>query len=66
MSLKLISLFTCGMGMDIGFEQAGFKTVYANDITKFACDTITKNKKLIHCDLGDITDISSKEILERS
>ena len=66
MSLKLISLFTCGMGMDIGFEQAGFKTVYANDITKFACDTITKNKNLIHCDLGDITDISSKEILERS
>ncbi|WP_428325939.1 DNA cytosine methyltransferase [Nitrosopumilus sp.] len=42
---KVISLFTCGMGMDSGFEKAGFQTVYANDITKFACDTIKEVKK---------------------
>ena len=40
----VISLFTCGMGMDLGFEAAKFETVYANDITEFAYNTITKNK----------------------
>ncbi len=32
----VVSLFTCGMGMDRGFEESGFQTVFANDITKFA------------------------------
>ena len=62
---SLISLFTCGMGMDLGFEEAGFSTLYANDITNFACNTIRKNKPQIVCDEGDITNISSKEILKK-
>ena len=65
-SPKVISLFTCGMGMDLGFEMAGFKTVYANDIAKFACDTIRHNREGINCDLGDITNIKSSEILKKS
>ena len=65
-SPRVISLFTCGMGMDLGFEMAGFKTVYANDIAKFACDTIRRNREGVHCDLGDITNIESSEILKRS
>ena len=66
----VISLFTCGMGMDAGFEKAGFQTIYANDITKFACETIRsvkkkeiKNKKL-YLDEGNVFDISSKRILK--
>ena len=63
---KIISLFTCGMGMDIGFEKAGFSTVYTNDIAKFACDTIRRNKPGLHCDEGDITGIRSEQIMERA
>ena len=62
----VISLFTCGMGMDLGFEKAGFNTVYANDITKFACNTIRENRPELPCDEGDITEIPSKKILEKS
>ncbi len=69
---SVISLFTCGMGMDYGFEKAGFMTVYANDITKFACDTIAEVKKkeieeekTLHLDKEkSIFDISSKSILD--
>ena len=53
------------MGMDIGFEKGGFETAYANDIEKFAYNTIKKNKPDIQCDLGDITNITSSEILRR-
>ena len=66
----VISLFTCGMGMDRGFEKAGFQTVYANDITKFACDTIRKVKKKeikkrsFHLDEKSIFEIPSDKILE--
>lgn len=62
----VISLFTCGMGMDLGFEKAGFNTVYANDITKFACNTIRENRPKLPCDESDITEIPSEKILERA
>jgi DNA (cytosine-5)-methyltransferase 1 len=67
----VVSLFTCGMGLDAGFEKAGFQTIYANDITKFACKTIEAVKKkeiedkLLHLDSEkSIFDIPSKKILQ--
>lgn len=61
----VISLFTCGMGMDLGFEGAGFETVYTNDIKKFACNTIRTNRPKILCDEGDVTDIPTTDILKK-
>ena len=44
-----VSMFSgCG-GFDIGFRQAGFSTVFANDINPDACETYRKN-------IGDIFD----------
>ena len=62
----VISLFTCGMGMDIGFGKAGFDTRYANDITKFACNTINSNKPGIPCDHADIADVPSSTIMHKA
>lgn len=40
---QVISLFSgCG-GFDLGFEQCGYKTVWANDIDQFACETFKHN-----------------------
>lgn len=52
--------------MDLGFEAAKFRTVYANDIESFACETIRANREKIPCDKGDITDIPTKQIIKRS
>jgi DNA (cytosine-5)-methyltransferase 1 len=43
MRRKLVSLYSgCG-GIDIGFERAGFETVFATDIWNLACNTLEKN-----------------------
>lgn len=63
---SVVSLFSCGMGMDLGFEKAGFGIRYTNDITPFACNTISANRPRVHCDEGDITDIPSGQIARRA
>jgi len=57
----VISLFSgCG-GMDLGFKNAGFNIIWANDFYKDAVNTYKKNIGN-HIVLGDITDIPSNEI----
>ncbi len=51
--IDVISLFSgCG-GMDLGFDQAGFNILWANDIDQKACQTYEKNigKHIVHGDI---------------
>jgi DNA (cytosine-5)-methyltransferase 1 len=57
----VVGLFSgCG-GLDLGFIQAGFNVVWANDFFKEAVETYKKNIGN-HIVLGDITKIPSSEI----
>ena len=53
---KILSLFSgCG-GLDLGFHQQGYETVWANDFNEWAVDTFKKNfGDVITC--GDIEEI---------
>lgn len=55
---SLISLFSGAGGMDLGFKQAGFDIVFANDFDRDACETYSKNvdKNILYCDIGKIKD----------
>ena len=43
MKPKIVSLFSGAGGMDLGFKQAGFEVLLANDFEKDACNTYKKN-----------------------
>ena len=40
LQMKCASFFAGVGGIDIGFEQAGFETVYANEFDPYAPDTL--------------------------
>jgi len=59
--MTVISLFSgCG-GQDLGFTNAGFKLVYANDNSKMVRETFEKNHG-IRIDKRSITTVPSTEI----
>ena len=62
--MKAISLFSGAGGMDIGFEQAGFEVVVAVEQDPSCCDTLRRNRPRTPVINGDITKITTKEILD--
>lgn len=59
--MKCASFFAGVGGIDLGFEQCGFETVYANEFDPYAADTYEKNFK-IKVDRRDITTVPADEI----
>lgn len=61
--MKVVSLFSGAGGLDLGFKNAGFQIVWANDIDSDAVLTYKKNigdhivlKDLSQIDMDDIPD----------
>lgn len=58
----VVSLFSGAGGLDIGFEKAGFHTVFATDVWDVACETLKKNNVADTVFCGDIRDINFKSL----
>ncbi|OPX55764.1 DNA (cytosine-5)-methyltransferase 1 [Oceanospirillum multiglobuliferum] len=59
--MKAISLFSGAGGMDVGFKDAGFNVVAANEMDKHACETFKANHPNCKLIEGDI-DICGEEL----
>ena len=62
--MNIISLFSGAGGLDLGFEKAGFNTVWANEYDKDIWETYEKNFPHTKLDRRSITKIPSDEIPE--
>jgi len=62
MSLKTIDLFAGVGGIRLGFEQAGFETVWANDFEPKCADTYDLNFGDKALTVADITKVNEKDI----
>jgi DNA (cytosine-5)-methyltransferase 1 len=60
--LNIASFFSGAGGLDLGFEQAGFNTVWANEFDKNIWATFEANFPHTHLDRRSILDVRPKDI----
>jgi len=60
--MRVASMFSGIGGIDLGFQQAGFEIVWANEFDKYAAKTYRKNFGDEHLVEGDIKGISASDI----
>ena len=63
---KIISLFSGAGGLDIGFRNAGFSTAVAVEYDPACCRTFRKNMPQTPLIEGDISTITTEEILSKA
>lgn len=60
--MNIISLFSGAGGLDLGFEESGFRTIWANEYDKEIWETYERNFPNTTLDRRSIVNISSSEI----
>ena len=61
MNISCASFFAGVGGIDKGFDIAGFKTIYANEIDKNAAITFSNNFKNVYLDICDIKTLNERK-----
>jgi DNA (cytosine-5)-methyltransferase 1 len=60
--MNIVTFFAGAGGLDLGFSNAGFKIIWANEYDKTIWETYEKNHKGVKLDKRSITDIPTDEV----
>ena len=60
--INVLSIFSGGGGIDLGFKKAGFNIAYATDNWPIACETLKKNSKSTVVECKDVRDVKYSDI----
>lgn len=60
--MKIVTFFAGAGGLDLGFAQAGFNVVWANEFDKTIWETYRQNHPNVFLDTRSITDIDASEV----
>ncbi len=60
--IKIVSLFSGAGGLDLGFHQAGFETIFANEYDKTIWDTFEHNFPNTKLDKRSIVDLPASDV----
>jgi len=60
--MKIVSLFSGAGGLDLGFHQAGFQTIWANEFDSTIWGTFERNFPQTHLDKRSIVHVPSAEV----
>lgn len=63
--INVLSIFSGGGGIDLGFRKAGFNIAYATDNWSIACETLKKNSKSTIVECKDVREVKYEEIKKR-
>src|SRR5947207_948294 len=61
--LRMVSLFSGGGGLHLGFAEVGFESVFATDIEPSAAQAFALNLPQVPFRLGDIRHLTPSEVL---
>ena len=62
--MNIVSFFAGAGGLDLGFEKAGFKVIWANEYGKEIWETYRKNHPHTFLDTRSIVNAPSNEVPE--
>ena len=62
--MKLATFFAGAGGLDLGFSDAGFDVIWANEYDKSIWETYEKNHEGVYLDKRSITDVPTNEVPE--
>jgi DNA (cytosine-5)-methyltransferase 1 len=60
--MNIVSFFSGAGGLDLGFQKAGFKIVWANEYDRTIWETYEENHKKTFLDRRSIVDIESGDV----
>jgi len=65
-NLKILSLFSGAMGLDLGLEYAGIPTVACCEIDKWCCSTIRQNKPEVTIFQESVSELDPHAVIKES